>query len=225
MYKAIDIAKSFIKDEVVGLDNNYAGNMKINKLLYFAQVVNLVLEDEPLFDDCMFAFENGVVVENVRKEYRDNYRDLVKGAKELVMEFPANVQQTLEITKEIFGSISSRELSDLTHQSEIWKRYYDESIQSGGHYFYNTEKSRIDITKFYDEFKCDLDNVKLMLESHFETNNIEEEDYIEIKNVKFYYNPNQININEELRYELENFPADDNAYSLYMDDKQGLVIY
>jgi hypothetical protein len=55
---------------------------------------------------------------------------------------------------------------------------------------------------------------------------VNEETYIEVNNTRFYYNPNELKINNEILDKLNNFiPEDESAYSMYIDETQGLVIY
>lgn len=56
-----------------------------------------------------------------------------------------------------------------------------------------------------------------------------EERYIEVNNIKFYYNPKEIEITEEIMEILRNFnnKEDDgyyDCYSMYIDPSQGLII-
>ena len=71
MCKAIEVASWFINNDYIP-SNTKSGNLKLNKLLYFAQLISLVKRQKPLFKDELYAFENGVVVEDVRKEYYEN---------------------------------------------------------------------------------------------------------------------------------------------------------
>lgn len=225
--KAIDVAKVFIKENIDGLNNSLNGNMKMNKLLYFSQLISLAMENETLFDDDMYAFEKGVVVESVRKEYKNNYSKLIEECRSFNIELNKKEKNIIEITKDIFGSIDSSELSELTHQHEIWKYYYSKSTaNSKCGCRYNTYESRININDFYDKFRKDLDTIKDVVSSYFQIKEEENnEQFIELNGIKFYYDPNEISLSEEIVLELERFPAIDNAYSLYIDDKQGLVIY
>lgn len=225
--KAIDVAKIFIKENIDGLNNSLNGNMKMNKLLYFSQLISLAMENETLFDDDMYAFEKGVVVESVRKEYKNNYSKLIEECSSFNMELNKKEKNIIEITKDIFGSIDSNELSELTHQHEIWKYYYSKSTtNSNCGCKYNTYESRININDFNDKFRKDLDTIKDVVSSYFQIKEEEnDEQFIELNGIKFYYDPNDISLSEEIVLELERFPAIDNAYSLYIDDKQGLVIY
>lgn len=45
-------------------------NMKLNKLMYFAQGIYLALYDERLFDDEFYAFEHGPIVGKMHDKYR-----------------------------------------------------------------------------------------------------------------------------------------------------------
>lgn len=51
-----------------------------------------------------------------------------------------------------------------------------------------------------------------------------DEKMIEVNGVKFYYNPKELNIDSYME-ELRKFPADEEVYSVYIDETQGLIIY
>ncbi|MBC2579973.1 hypothetical protein [Clostridium sp. DJ247] len=79
------------------------------------------------------------------------------------------------------------------------------------------------------EFK-ELDNFGIMIDIlTFEANKDlqnNNEKYIEINNIRFYYNPNEIEINNEIMDRLRNFPADDDEEGYYVViDGSRLVIY
>lgn len=224
--KAIDIAKVFIKNNINGINNSFSGNMKINKLLYFSQLISLAIDSETLFDDDMYAFEKGVVIENVRKEYKNNYENLIEESYSTIIKLSAKEENVIKIAKDIFGSVDSSELSQLTHQHEIWKHYYNISTKDCNNGCkYNTLKSRININDFYSKFKNDLNMISDIVASYYQIKEEDDEAFIELNGVRFYYNPSEISLNEETVVQLESFPATDSAYSLYIDNKQGLVIY
>ena len=59
MSNALDFAKVFLKR---GLDTNrdtYDGNMKLQKLLFFSNLVSIAEKGKPLFTDPIYAFANG----------------------------------------------------------------------------------------------------------------------------------------------------------------------
>ncbi len=52
------------------------------------------------------------------------------------------------------------------------------------------------------------------------------EKIIEINGIKFYYNSTELNINDYIKtLELFTLKAEDSAYTLYIDETQGLVIF
>lgn len=225
MNKAINFAKWFIKNSK-GFSNSFEGNMKLNKLLYFSQLISLVKNNEPLFNDDLYAFKNGVVVESVRREYYYNYTQLKKDAELFEESFTKEEKEILEIGNDIFGHVDAKELSKLTHEHSCWNDYYNKSKNDN---WYIKEESKIPVEDIVMNYQEDLNLVKEILFAYYENKNSsntnEIEKFIEINNVKYFYNPNEIKLDNNLRDVLANFPAEDNAYSLYIDDNQGLVIY
>ena len=73
MRDVYDFAKYFIKNGADSLPNTYDGNMKLQKLLVFADMINVAEYGELLFDDEVLAFKNGCVVEKVRLRYKADY--------------------------------------------------------------------------------------------------------------------------------------------------------
>lgn len=55
----------------------------------------------------------------------------------------------------------------------------------------------------------------------------DEDDDVEltINDTKFYYDPTELKITDDILEKLKWFPAEDLAYSIYLDETQGLVIY
>ncbi|WP_049042748.1 Panacea domain-containing protein [Clostridium sporogenes] len=223
MSKAIEIAKWFINNND-GFSNSFEGNMKLNKLLYFSQLISLVKNDKPLFNDDLYAFKNGVVIESVRKEYYCNYSQLKKDAKLFKESFTEEEKEILKIGSEIFGNVDADELSQLTHEHACWNDYYNKSKNDN---WYMKEESKIPVEDILTNYQEDLELIKSILSAYYENKNYdsETEKFIEINNVKYFFNPNEIDLNDNIMDVLAKFPADENAYSLYMDDKQGLVIY
>ncbi|CAG7839977.1 hypothetical protein CLOHAE12215_01393 [Clostridium haemolyticum] len=225
MCQAIDVAKWFIKNNYEPCDTKN-GNMKLNKLLYFAQLISLVKRDKVLFNDNLSAFKHGVVVENVRKEYYNNYHNFIQTAQKSSITLSEEEEEVLNITINIFGQVNARELSQLTHEHSCWKDHYEKSKRGNGNY--DKQDGIIPINEIVNNYQCDLDLIREILSAYENDNmdNTNDEKCIEIKGVKFYYNPNEVNINDNnIREILEGFPADDIAYTIYIDPTQGLVIY
>jgi len=78
--KAIDVALWFINQGLDNPSNTYDGNMKLQKLLYFAQLIYLAKYGDLLFEEPIYAYKNGAVVEKVRLTYKNHYELLANEA-------------------------------------------------------------------------------------------------------------------------------------------------
>ena len=73
----IEIAEWFMKQDISGLDNTQDGNTKMQKLLFFSQLIYMCKNDEnTMFDDEFSAFKNGMVLNDIRIKYRNSYNTL-----------------------------------------------------------------------------------------------------------------------------------------------------
>lgn len=96
-------------------------NMKLQKLVYYAQGFHLALYDKPLFEEPILAWEHGPVVESL-------YHDLKKyGANHIPV--PENCDDTLfneeqkDLLKEVYqvyGQFSAWKLRNMTHSELPW---------------------------------------------------------------------------------------------------------
>lgn len=122
---ALDVAKWFLaynQTKMIEADAEYISNLKLQKLLYYAQGCFLALnEGEKLFDDDIVAWRHGPVVEAVYHEFKvfglsgielDESFDLSK--------FPSDVELILEDVYIIFGQYSAWKLREMTHQETPW---------------------------------------------------------------------------------------------------------
>jgi uncharacterized phage-associated protein len=220
--KATDLAKWFVQKGFDEPRNTFDGNMKLQKLLYFSQLVHLAKHGETLFEEPIYAFKNGSVIENVRQVYYHNNDWFISESYRFDEEFDPQVMQTLDLTLEIFGELSARELSDLNHQQFTWKTAYERSID-GLYNFHHKEESIIDIESIIEH---DLEKVVDLISS-YEVNVNEDNTFEVVNGVKFFYNPYQTIIDDNILKELESFAleCEDSAYSFYIDNEMGLVIF
>lgn len=217
MMKAIDIAKWFIKEGYDEPRNTLNGNMKLQKLLYFAQLIHLAEYDEALFDDPIYAFEHGCVVEDIRLKYRSSNSLLIDEAYKDEYMFTKKQRRTLKLTVDIFGDLDAEELSKLNHLQDVWREKYNNS-KIGEYYIKDLSILNI------EDMKQNLDGIRQVIKAYDMTN--EDDETCELVNdVRFYYNPDEITINEEILSSLREFPAEEQSYSLYLDESVGLVIY
>lgn len=102
-------------------------HLKIQKLLYYANGLNLVYRNQPLFDDPIEAWKHGPVV-------REIYNDLSQYGKQDLMQI-SNLQYTEDILndddKDIirmafreYGRYTALELRNMTHNESTWIEAY-----------------------------------------------------------------------------------------------------
>ena len=218
MKKAIDYAKYFIRRGLDSYPNTFDGNMKLQKLLVFADLINMAKGNGPLFDDPIYAFKNGCVVENVRQRYKYDYEGLAKEAGTYEEDFSKSDQDSIDLTAALLGELSAKELSDLNHQFMFWKRNYDKGTTGTGYH----NKLQSIVTQ--DEMQKELSSINDMLDAYSERN---PDDHVELINgIKFLYNPDNITLTDDIVDILETLSenADEPAYNVYMDDGE-LVVY
>ena len=100
----------------------YISNLKLQKLLYYAQGCFLAVTDKPLFSDDIVAWQHGPVVERVYHEYKSNgangihFTDDFDGS-----EFTDEENELLKEVYDTFGQYSAWKLRDMTHNETPWK--------------------------------------------------------------------------------------------------------
>lgn len=116
---AKDIAEVFVKLSDVD-SGDVLTNLKLQKLVYYAQGFHLAVFEKPLFEDNIVAWEHGPVVESL-------YHELKKfGAKQVQLDDPLpnklNKDQLslLAEINSVFGQFSAWKLRDMTHNESPW---------------------------------------------------------------------------------------------------------
>lgn len=160
----LDVAKWLLENNLIDEPkDSLKGNMKLQKLLFFSQLINYALYNKPLFDAQFSAFEHGVVIEEVRNTYKTSLESIQKRE---TINFTGEELNTLKLTKEIYGDASADELSDLTHQFECWKKYYKQSKTTTGYKI----KNKAIIPE--SELKSEIDIINNVLRAYSIINNI-----------------------------------------------------
>lgn len=152
-----DYTKWFLENNLDTPRNTFKGNMKLQKLLFFAQLISLAKNNELLFNDQFCAFENGMVMENVRLKYKNNLDELLNYKRN---ELNDKELEILELTKNIYGCENADTLSNMTHQFEYWKKYLQ--ISNNGFDFKDKNKSIVP----NDELEKELDNIRDVLDAY-----------------------------------------------------------
>jgi uncharacterized phage-associated protein len=98
-------------------------NMKVQKLLYYAQSLHLALYNEPLFAEEIQAWRYGPVCPPAYKFYCEfEAKQLPIPQQESLLQIPPEKKELLEETWEYFGSYHAYKLSDMTHVEFPWKK-------------------------------------------------------------------------------------------------------
>ncbi|MEQ9670239.1 Panacea domain-containing protein [Coleofasciculus sp. G2-EDA-02] len=98
-------------------------NMKVQKLLYYAQSLHLALYDEPLFDEEIQAWRYGPVCPPAYRFYsKFEAEQLPIPTQEFLLQIPDDKQELLKETWEYFGSYHAYRLSGMTHFEFPWRK-------------------------------------------------------------------------------------------------------
>ena len=103
-------------------DTDDISNMKLQKLLFYAQSAFLAIKGEALFDNKILAWQHGPVIKEVYEKYKDkgnqgiieydenNLKDISKEDNDLLID-----------VYNLFGEYSAWGLRNLTHSENPWK--------------------------------------------------------------------------------------------------------
>ena len=130
--QAIDVANWSIeranRDEVDESTGEGISNLKLQKILYFAQAAYLALngKDSPLFEDDIVAWKYGPIVESVYKKLKANKAAPIKKPtdKSYLDTLDSEKIKFLEDVWELFGKYSAAKLVQLSHDHTPWKNAY-----------------------------------------------------------------------------------------------------
>jgi uncharacterized phage-associated protein len=129
--KAIDVADWFISRANREKEESYGegiSNLKLQKVLYFAQAAHLALEGDELFTDEIYAWNYGPVIKDVYHAYKDNESTAIDVPKH--NDYKAFDEKTVTFLDSIwglFGKYSAAKLVDMTHAHDPWKNVFDGS--------------------------------------------------------------------------------------------------
>lgn len=218
MCTALDVAKVFIKKGLDTNRNKFDGNMKLQKLLFFANLISLSEKGKPLFEDSFNAFSNGCVIESIRLRYRNDCANLCADSSVFEPNFSQDEYDVVNLTVELFGDLSARELSEINHTFDFWNNAYKRSLQADG--YKNKDSSLITL----DEMLSEVKKMKYVIEQ-FKNTAYERMCEEVVNGIKFYYSTD-FEMTDEVLEQLVEFSreAEDSSYSVYFEEGN-LVIY
>lgn len=122
-HSASDVAKwllNYNRLQQSEADAEFISNLKLQKLLYYAQGCYLAFFDVPLFDDDIVAWEHGPVVKEVYREYKNNGSRGIEEFGRSVEDYSLQEEAVLKTVYEKFGQYSAWGLRNMTHQETPW---------------------------------------------------------------------------------------------------------
>lgn len=132
-YTAQQVAEWFLAYNQIRLVEDGAdciSNLKLQKLLYYAQGSYLGITGNVLFDDPIVAWKHGPVVESIYHRYKQ-YGYLGIPANEISLpEFDPETESILESVYNTFGQFSAWKLRDKTHEETPWRETEQSNVIS-----------------------------------------------------------------------------------------------
>jgi len=123
MATCFDVAQYFLS-QIKPEDGDTITNLKLQKLVYYAQGYSLALLGCPLFEEEIRAWELGPVVPELWRIYKVFGRQAPlpeESEKDATANFTEEQLQILEIVYQDYGQYSAWKLSQMTHKEPTWK--------------------------------------------------------------------------------------------------------
>jgi uncharacterized phage-associated protein len=97
---------------------SFISNLKLQKLVYYAQAWHLALHDNPLFEEDFEAWVHGPVIPSLYQKYRSFGWQPI--SKDVAPELPNNISQFLDEVAEEYFACDAYELEQMTHAEDPW---------------------------------------------------------------------------------------------------------
>jgi len=121
MLSCHDVARYFLTkvDKDAG---DLVSNLKLQKLVYYAQGLHLALYDEPLFPESIEAWQYGSVVPVLYHAYKEYGAGAIEPPKDIdFSHYDERTRSHLDEIYYFFGQFSAGKLANMTHEEDPWK--------------------------------------------------------------------------------------------------------
>lgn len=115
MEKLMNIA-SYVYNRYFETKGERIDEMKLHKMLYFAQRESLIQKNEPLFEETFYGWKFGPILKEIRNAYRDS--SFLNEIDEVVV---CRIKSIMDKVFEEYADKDSWSLSRLTHGEYSWK--------------------------------------------------------------------------------------------------------
>jgi uncharacterized phage-associated protein len=119
MSSASDVADYFLSKTDQHFEDSIS-NLKLQKLLCYAQGLHLARFNRPLFNDKIEAWVHGPVVPELWKRFRV-YGDTGIPRPNRIQEFALETQKFLDDVYKVYGRFSAWQLRCMTHREAPWR--------------------------------------------------------------------------------------------------------
>ncbi len=118
MLSCLDIANYFIW--LANETGSFISNLKLQKLVYYAQAWHLALREKPLFEEDFQAWIHGPVILVLYQKYKAfRWQPILKDTE---MQLPDNVVKFLDEVAQEYFACNAYELEQMTHVEDPWNR-------------------------------------------------------------------------------------------------------
>jgi uncharacterized phage-associated protein len=129
-----DVANYFLKrqDPDAG---DLMSNLKLQKLVYYAQGFHLAMEDSPLFNEPIEAWDHGPVCVPLYHVYKKYGSDAIPRPDDVdaYTIFNAVAHAVLDEVYAAYGQFSAWKLRNLTHEEDPWIKAYNRGCSEISH--------------------------------------------------------------------------------------------
>jgi uncharacterized phage-associated protein len=117
------------QDEENEFEPNDLSNLKLQKLLYYAQGWSLVYLGTPLFSEKILAWQHGPVVAEAYQDFKNLGREAIR-PEHIQADLPKESQiiDLLERVYATYAVYSAWGLREMTHEEKPWKETYHKEL-------------------------------------------------------------------------------------------------
>ena len=125
MNTCFDVANYFLKRQDLDA-GDLMSNLKLQKLVYYAQGFCLAMTGKPLFQEPIEAWEHGPVCVPLYHFYKEHGSGAIPipYAAEAYTIFTEEVRDVLDLVHTYYGQFSAWKLRNLTHEDTSWIKAY-----------------------------------------------------------------------------------------------------
>jgi uncharacterized phage-associated protein len=112
-------------------EGDVTSNLKLQKLLYYAQGLHLALHDEPLFEEAIHAWQHGPVVPSVYRAFKKFGAGPIEISDNTApVKLTKRVRETLDEVHTVYGQFSAWRLREMTHNEPPWSDAFEEGVSN-----------------------------------------------------------------------------------------------